>query len=95
MPHHIVIVEDEPVTQARLQSYFTQEVYTVSVTASGAGLRETLERATPTQCSLVGTGAGRNWDCDWHCADCIATRWDQSHQHNRILCQLPQYATGV
>ncbi len=24
-----------------------------------------------------------------------ATRWDQSHQHNRILCQLPQYATGV
>ncbi|HHU9838016.1 TPA: two-component system response regulator TorR, partial [Escherichia coli] len=25
MPHHIVIVEDEPVTQARLQSYFTQE----------------------------------------------------------------------
>ncbi|MGU7624710.1 hypothetical protein, partial [Klebsiella aerogenes] len=22
MPHHIVIVEDEPVTQARLQSYF-------------------------------------------------------------------------
>ena len=20
---------------------------------------------------------------------------DQSHQHNRILCQLPQYATGV
>ncbi|MCX1175483.1 two-component system response regulator TorR, partial [Escherichia sp. HC-TM1] len=24
MPHHIVIVEDEPVTQARLQSYFTQ-----------------------------------------------------------------------
>ncbi|VTQ22905.1 two-component response regulator [Escherichia coli] len=30
MPHHIVIVEDEPVTQARLQSYFTQEGYTVS-----------------------------------------------------------------
>ncbi|MFP2031289.1 two-component system response regulator TorR, partial [Escherichia coli] len=28
MPHHIVIVEDEPVTQARLQSYFTQEGYT-------------------------------------------------------------------
>ena len=28
MPHHIVIVEDESVTQARLQSYFTQEGYT-------------------------------------------------------------------
>ncbi|HGV3199865.1 two-component system response regulator TorR [Shigella sonnei] len=43
MPHHIVIVEDEPVTQARLQSYFTQEGYTVSVTASGAGLREIMQ----------------------------------------------------
>ena len=39
----IVIVEDEPVTQARLQSYFTQEGYTVSVTASGAGLREIMQ----------------------------------------------------
>lgn len=45
MPHHIVIVEDEPVTQARLQSYFTQEGYTVSVTASGAGLRNYAESA--------------------------------------------------
>mgnify|MGYP000309927129 CR=1 FL=1 len=43
MPHHIVIIEDEPVTQARLQSYFTQEGYTVSVTASGAGLREIMQ----------------------------------------------------
>ena len=43
MPHHIVIVEDEPVTQARLRSYFTQEGYTVSVTASGAGLREIMQ----------------------------------------------------
>lgn len=43
MPHHIVIVEDEPVTQARLQTYFTQEGYTVSVTASGAGLREIMQ----------------------------------------------------
>ena len=42
MPHHIVIVEDEPVTQARLQSLFTQEGYTVS-TASGAGLREIMQ----------------------------------------------------
>lgn len=25
----------------------------------------------------------------------VLPRWDQSHQHNRILCQLPQYATGV
>ncbi|EAB5458688.1 two-component system response regulator TorR, partial [Escherichia coli] len=25
MSHHIVIVEDEPVTQARLQAYFEQE----------------------------------------------------------------------
>ena len=43
MPHHIVIVEDEPVTQARLQSYFTQEGYTVSVTGGGAGLREIMQ----------------------------------------------------
>ena len=43
MSHHIVIVEDEPVTQARLQSYFTQEGYRVSVTASGDGLREIME----------------------------------------------------
>ncbi len=32
---------------------------------------------------------GRYWrwsllGLDWHCADCIATRWDQSHQHNRF-----------
>ncbi|MDI5810794.1 two-component system response regulator TorR, partial [Salmonella enterica subsp. enterica serovar Anatum] len=27
MSHHIVIVEDEPVTQARLQAYFEQEGY--------------------------------------------------------------------
>ncbi|MGY0160310.1 two-component system response regulator TorR [Edwardsiella tarda] len=40
MTHHIVIVEDEPVTQARLRDYFVQEGYQVSVTASGAGLRE-------------------------------------------------------
>ncbi len=43
MPHHIVIVEDEPVTQARFRSYFTQEGYTVSVTASGAGLQGNYE----------------------------------------------------
>ncbi|SQI18994.1 Two-component transcriptional regulator [Salmonella enterica subsp. arizonae] len=43
MPHHIVIVEDEPVTQARLQAYFEQEGYRVSVTASGAGLRDIME----------------------------------------------------
>ncbi|SUC30350.1 TorCAD operon transcriptional regulatory protein torR [Providencia rettgeri] len=30
--HHIVVVEDEPVTQARLQAYFEQEGYRVSVT---------------------------------------------------------------
>ncbi len=41
MSHHIVIVEDEPVTQARLQAYFEQEGYRVSVTDSGAGLRVT------------------------------------------------------
>ncbi|MGL5311213.1 MAG: response regulator, partial [Plesiomonas shigelloides] len=40
MPHHIVIVEDDPVTQARLEDYFVQEGYRVSVTASGAGLHE-------------------------------------------------------
>lgn len=40
MPHHIVIVEDDVVTQARLRDYFLQEGYSVSVTASGAGLRE-------------------------------------------------------
>ncbi len=34
-------------------------------------MRKLWQRATPTQCSLVGTGAGRYWDCDWHCADCI------------------------
>ena len=44
MPHHIVIVEDEPVTQARLQAYFEQEGYHVSVTASGAGLREIMSQ---------------------------------------------------
>ena len=42
MPHHIVIVEDEPVTQARLQSYFTQEGYTVSVTARSKLLKSYL-----------------------------------------------------
>lgn len=41
--HHIVVVEDEPVTQARLQAYFEQEGYRVSVTGSGAGLREIME----------------------------------------------------
>lgn len=40
MSHHIVIVEDDVVTQARLRDYFLQEGYRVSVTASGAGLRE-------------------------------------------------------
>lgn len=40
MPHHLVIVEDEPVTRARLRDYFVQEGYQVSVTASAAGLRE-------------------------------------------------------
>ncbi len=43
MSHHIVIVEDEPVTQARLQAYFEQEGYHVSVTANGAGLRDIME----------------------------------------------------
>lgn len=43
MSHHIVIVEDEPVTQARLQAYFEQEGYRVSVTDSGAGLRDIME----------------------------------------------------
>ena len=59
MPHHIVIVEDEPVTQARLQSYFTQEGYTVSVTASGAGLREIMQnQATATFFPVEGAIAG-------------------------------------
>ncbi|SUX75053.1 two-component response regulator [Citrobacter freundii] len=44
MSHHIVIVEDEPVTQARLQAYFEQEGYHVSVTASGSGLREIMSQ---------------------------------------------------
>lgn len=44
MSHHIVIVEDEPVTQARLQAYFEQEGYQVSVAASGAGLREIMSQ---------------------------------------------------
>lgn len=44
MPHHIVIVEDEPVTQARLQAYFEQEGYHVSVTASATGLREIMSQ---------------------------------------------------
>ncbi|RAN02474.1 hypothetical protein SE12_22695, partial [Salmonella enterica subsp. enterica serovar Braenderup] len=43
MSHHIVIVEDEPVTQARLQAYFEQEGYRVLVTDSGAGLRDIME----------------------------------------------------
>lgn len=42
--HHIVVVEDDPVTQARLQAYFEQEGYCVSVTGSGAGLREIMEQ---------------------------------------------------
>lgn len=44
MSHHIVIVEDEPVTQARLQAYFEQEGYHVSVTASATGLREIMSQ---------------------------------------------------
>lgn len=44
MSHHIVIVEDEPVTRARLQAYFEQEGYHVSVAASGAGLREIMSQ---------------------------------------------------
>ncbi|ENU1226265.1 two-component system response regulator TorR [Providencia rettgeri] len=42
--HHIVVVEDEPVTQARLQAYFEQEGYRVSVTGNGAGLREIMDQ---------------------------------------------------
>ncbi len=42
MTHHIVIVEDEAVTQACLRHYFTQEGFRVSVASSGAGLREQL-----------------------------------------------------
>lgn len=44
MSHHIVIVEDEPVTRARLQAYFEQEGYHVSVTASATGLREIMSQ---------------------------------------------------
>ena len=44
MSHHIVIVEDEPVTQARLQAYFEQEGYQVSAVASGAGLRDIMDQ---------------------------------------------------
>jgi two-component system torCAD operon response regulator TorR len=40
MSHHIVIVEDDPVTQARLRDYFVHEGYQVSVAQSGAGLKE-------------------------------------------------------
>lgn len=40
MSHHIAIVEDDPVTQARLRDYFVHEGYQVSVTESGAGLKE-------------------------------------------------------
>ncbi|PFF96134.1 two-component system response regulator TorR [Escherichia albertii] len=43
MSHHIAIVEDEPVTQARLQTYFTQEGYTVSVAANAADLRDIMD----------------------------------------------------
>ncbi|MCW2256839.1 two-component system torCAD operon response regulator TorR [Providencia alcalifaciens] len=42
--HHIVIVEDELVTQARLQAYFEQEGYRVSITDNGAGLRDIMEQ---------------------------------------------------
>ncbi|MGV4198626.1 two-component system response regulator TorR [Citrobacter murliniae] len=44
MSYHIVIVEDEPVTQARLQAYFEQEGYQVSAVASGAGLRDIMDQ---------------------------------------------------
>ncbi|CAB1207924.1 two-component system response regulator TorR [Serratia liquefaciens] len=40
MSHHIVIVEDDPVTQARLRDYFVHEGYQVSVAESGAELKE-------------------------------------------------------
>lgn len=40
MSHHIVIVEDDIVTQARLRDYFVQQGYRVSVTESGVGLKE-------------------------------------------------------
>lgn len=43
MPHHIVIVKNKPVTQAQLQSYFTQKKYTVSVTASSAKLQKIMQ----------------------------------------------------
>jgi two-component system torCAD operon response regulator TorR len=37
--YHLVIVEDDPVTQARMQDYFLHEGYQVSSTRDGAGLR--------------------------------------------------------
>ncbi|TFZ51520.1 two-component system response regulator TorR [Serratia proteamaculans] len=37
---HLVIVEDDPVTQARMRDYFLHEGYQVSTTSDGAGLRE-------------------------------------------------------
>ena len=38
MSHHIVIVEDVPVTHARLRDSFVHEGYQVSVAERGAGL---------------------------------------------------------
>jgi len=41
-PAHIVIVEDDPVTRAKLAAYFTAEGYRVSEAEDGADLREIL-----------------------------------------------------
>ncbi|WP_137474285.1 response regulator, partial [Escherichia coli] len=43
MPHHFVRFTYGPFHRARLQSYFTQGGYPVSVTAGGAGVREIMQ----------------------------------------------------
>ena len=42
VPAHIVIVEDDPVTRAKLAAYFSLEGYRVSQAEDGAGMRGVL-----------------------------------------------------
>jgi two-component system torCAD operon response regulator TorR len=42
--HHIVVVEDDPVTRAKLASYFVAEGYLVSEAADGEQMRAIIER---------------------------------------------------
>ncbi len=57
MPHHIVIVEDEPVTQARYNLTFTQEGIHFRYSERCTGLREIMGRISPVDldCSWIST----------------------------------------